>query len=69
MLVRSKKGDCPRDDSEPDVFSSTNNDSKFYMGYSQNKELDIVNTRRHKILKTWTRKFYQKVSGATWLSS
>lgn len=59
MLVRSKKGDCPSDDSAPGTFNSTNNDSNFYMGYSQNKELDMVNTRRHKILKTWKRKFYQ----------
>jgi len=62
MLVRSKKGDCPRDDTQPGVFNSTNNDSNFYMGYSQNKELDMVNTRRHTIMKTWTRRFYQNVS-------
>lgn len=61
MLVRSKKGDCPHDDTAPTI-GATNNDSNFYMGYSQNKQLDMVNTRRHTIMKTWSRKFYQNDS-------
>lgn len=62
MLVRSKKGDCPRDNTQPSGSVSTTNDSNFYMGYSQNSLLDMYNTRRHKILKTWTRTFRQHQS-------
>lgn len=60
MLVRSQKGDHPRPDgvdgSKDDPKAS---DSNFYMGYSQNKALDMINTSRHKIIKKWTRKIYQ----------
>lgn len=69
MLVRSKKGDTPRPDGwVPAGYQPTDGnphddpnwrDSNFYLGYSMNKQLDMVNTQRHHIIKTWRKKLYQ----------
>jgi hypothetical protein len=59
MLVKSKKGDTPHPDYDTTYNNYTGRNSNFYMGYSQNKQLDMVDTTRHKIIKTWTRSFRQ----------
>lgn len=59
MLVKSKKGDTPHGDTGSTYNNYTGRNSNFYMGYSQNKQLDMVDNARHHILKTWHRTFRQ----------
>lgn len=59
MLVKSRKGDTPYPDTGTTTAGFAGRNSNFYMGYSQNKQLDMVDTARHKILKKWKFGFRQ----------
>ena len=59
MLVRSRKGDTPNGAYGSNTAGYAGRASNFWMGYSQNKQLDMVDTARHKIIKTWNRSFRQ----------
>lgn len=55
-LVKSKKGDTPHQALNTATWGEGGN---FFMGYSQNKLMDMMDTRRHRIVKKWTRTLRQ----------
>lgn len=59
MLVRSRKTDTPYGQTGTGVAGYAGRDSNFWMGYSQNKQLDMIDTARHKIIHTWNKRFRQ----------